>query len=257
MVTCQQSIDKFAKAIEELSTSKYILADTKVSEVLKTVTDSELLYELFEHVAEGFDYFTFKSICLMKKDGVGRFSPPKNDDDILAFTFLLLMEIDNKTVDLLDLCESYFNVGEGKQASFDKFISDLIRPFGEIAQKIAYMLVIGDVSDEEEVKEEQKADENEAQNTGFELKRAPRIEGTLISLINKTGAMIEDCKKEKEREELEELLFVLDQFLTFVQKKDYEGITLAFTALKYMSMKIKKIKIDPDHIMAQVSEVVE
>ena len=66
MVTCEQSINNFKLKMEELINAKYILADNKVSGVLKTISDSTLLYQIFEHVTTDFDYQTFKSVCLIE-----------------------------------------------------------------------------------------------------------------------------------------------------------------------------------------------
>ena len=90
MVTCKNSIENFKARMEDLISSKYILADNKVSEVLKTISDSSLLYEIFEYVTENFDYETFKSVCFsVDDDNRGKLTLPKKDNDVLAFCFLL------------------------------------------------------------------------------------------------------------------------------------------------------------------------
>ena len=66
MWTKENSIANFKNAMNALVESKYILADQKVGDVLKAIAGSRMLYELFEHVREGFDYVTFKSVCLIE-----------------------------------------------------------------------------------------------------------------------------------------------------------------------------------------------
>ena len=56
MVTRKQSIEQFRSRMDELIASNYILADKKITDVLKTVTASKLFYELISYCADGFDY---------------------------------------------------------------------------------------------------------------------------------------------------------------------------------------------------------
>ena len=48
----------------------------------------------------------------------------------------------------------------------------------------------------------------------------------------------------------------LTKFNDFINKKDMEGITLAFTALKYMTKQTKKIKLDVNKLANVLAEVI-
>jgi hypothetical protein len=72
-----------------------------------------LLFELFKHVSEGFDYATVKGVCFAHdSQGNGYFNLPKNDGDVLALGFAILpltllviyFDLDYSTLRILFVC---------------------------------------------------------------------------------------------------------------------------------------------------------
>lgn len=260
MITRKQSIENFAQKMDELINSKFILAENKVSAVLISVADSVLLYELFEHVTSGFDYAKVKGVCFAKDaEGRGHFLMPSSERDILALCFLTLMEIDNKTIDLYELCNVFFQSSEGSQKSYARFASEFLLPFSEVAQKTAYMLVNeqdnelkGEKSAVENPQNERKSTAENAENNGAMAKRS-NAEVYLLKLQILADEQMQKAKKDKDV--YEELIFILGEMERFVKEKNLSGITLCFTALKYISSHAKKVKIDLEKLAGFVSEV--
>ena len=62
-------------------------------------------------------------------------------------------------------------------------------------------------------------------------------------------------KAKKDKDVYEELIFILGEMERFVKEKNLSGITLCFTALKYISSHAKKVKIDLEKLAGFVSEV--
>ena len=253
MVTCEQSINNFKLKMEELINAKYILADNKVSGVLKTISDSTLLYQIFEHVTTDFDYQTFKSVCLIENAEDGeKFSLPKREQDILAFGFLFLFEIDGGIENLFDVCNKYFPSSDGKQSSYKRFTEEFLIPFMVTTERVAYKVLSGESLMEAEELEKAKVGE-ETEN------ESPKIEKTTAQemLEEGRGKAVDLMLSDKKRtEEYEEVVFVIDMFIGFINKKDMEGITLAFTALKYMTKQTKKIKLDVNKLANVLAEVI-
>ncbi len=225
MTTRAESLNNFKNKTDDLIVSKYLLADTKVSEVLKTIADSKILYELFEYVTDGFDYEMYKRIC-MPKEG-GNFSLPKKREDILAFCFLLLMEIDAKKVDLLSLCEKYFSSPDGKQANYNNFALGVLIPFEAATLKAA---------------------ENMMERMG----NGSAVQSAAYSYVTGVIGRVEASAYPQDADEKKELLFVLGKLADYIAEKNGEGITLAFTALKYMTAQIKS----PETNVAEMAEYV-
>jgi len=247
MITRRQSVENFKSKMDDLINSKYILADNKVSDVLKTVSDSSMLFELFEHVTDNFDYETTKTVCFMKIDGEGKFFMPKKDEDILAFCFLLLLEIDAKKVDLLSLCSEYFVSPDGKQGAYDLFATEVLTVFKSITVKVAEFLI----SSDEDVLEEK----GEEQLETYQEETPPSKAETEIFILK--GKVLEAKEKyPKEVEVYDELIFILDELSYFVKIANAEGITLALIGLKYIKPSVKRVKIDIDTIIKYISEVI-
>ncbi len=249
MWTKENSIANFKNAMNALVESKYILADQKVGDVLKAIAGSRMLYELFEHVTEGFDYVTFKSVCLIEgEDGKGRFSMPKRDEDVLAFVFLLLMEIDSRREDILRLILGYFYTSENKQLSYNSFAMQVLIPFGLLTERTAYkMMSCGSGRDDEDGTEERAAADAPAKEREKETERKPVHAGKrrglekLEYVLNRDG---EKLAKAKVRGELkEEIDFAKDMILRFYAERDDEGTACAFLAYRCLAEKAKKANL--------------
>lgn len=236
MLTREQALDSFLTATDELIHSKYILADSKVGDVLKSIAQSRLLYELFEYVTDGFDYAATKSVCLV--DGGKAFALPQKESDVLAFCFLLLMEIDSRKEDVINIATSYFPRPEGIQASYNAFCEQILVPFRLITEKTAARMILG---------EGFKDKENQSEEV--EEKAAE---------INPTGAIAEALsavEREKRRtDETDELAFILGRLSEAVASKKMDDITIAYIALKYALKVVKRPKIDLKAIEKEISE---
>ncbi len=141
MITTHESIDIFKEKIDELVNAKHLFAERKISEVLKVIAGSRMLYELFEYVTRGFDYKTFKSVCFISGGGV---KLPKKDEDLLALCFLLLVGIDGGTESLDELCDAYFPAGGSAQGKFAEFVVSVVIPFALTTEKVAEKIMNAD-----------------------------------------------------------------------------------------------------------------
>lgn len=262
MATNRESLENFKEKINELVNCKYILAERKISDLLKVITDSKMLYELFEYVTDGFDYYTFKSVCF-PDDGNGVKMPVK-ESDLLALVFLLLMEIDMNKESLDGLCLKYFGSNETGQARYAAFVLKVIIPFGLATERAADRLINAqneELSTKKEV--EQKARENttetvsEVQKT--DVKKVP--EKKTYPFIEKARSVAEKYYRgrgifKRNREKKEELDYILFSLENALGKKNAETVTLAYTALKYFVLSEFNLKINLDEIMNGISEEV-
>ena len=226
-------IGKFNKRLDELVNSKYLLADGKISEVLKSIASSELLFEIFAHVTDGFDYALSKGKSFYEEGGKGSFSMPEKDEDKLALVFSLLYEIDDRKEDLFALCNRYFYSAAGNQTSYENFCALVLIPFGETVNKTAYKLINADY-----VPKTRKTDEDVKG-----LKLAVKAEKKRLSAINITS----DQKSEAE--------FVLDKLLTYAEYGDAEAVGVAFIAIKYMNKSVPNLNVDTDGIIAEIQKI--
>ena len=250
MITARESIEKFDQRTSELINSKFLLAEKKIEEVLVTIADSVLLYEIFEHVTEGFDYETFKSVCFSRlANGKGCFKLPKNSADLIAFCFSLLLEIDGGKIDLLELCNEFFWTEEGRQRSFNVFASQVLIPFKNATLEVAYSVLD---SHGETVPSAPVQTVENVQKTTY----SPTITAKSLVLDLKVKAV--DLARENQGfgEDYDELIFVLEELEDYLNNGNLRGVTLAFTALKYLAGHFSAIKIDLVKLAELISEVI-
>ncbi len=132
MDTGREQIDLFLRRCDELMQSKFIIADTKIGELLQAIAASDLLYAFFRDVTGNFDYPAAKS-KYMNYAPYGKTQKkllfPEDPAERLAFVFCLLMEFDNKTLDLGKFLQEYFYEDGSFYESFYAFCNQVIKPF--------------------------------------------------------------------------------------------------------------------------------
>lgn len=260
MWTKEKSIGNFKNAMNALIESKYILADQKVGDVLKAIASSRLLYELFEHVTKDFDYATFKSVCFLNgEDGRGKFSMPKKDEDVLAFVFLLLMEIDSRREDILRLLLGYFYTGDSKQLSYNSFAMQVLIPFELLTERTAYKM-INPQFDEETLAANNAEGERSRAAEAEKGKEADRLRAEekpaaagkrkgLEKLEYVLSRNEEKIAKAKAKEGIrEELSFVKGAMLKYFAAYDDEGVACAFIAYRCLVEKVKKANVELEEV---------
>lgn len=131
-------IDRFFTACDDLITGKFILADSKIGELLKSVASSKELTELFSAVTENFDYNAAKKAYLRfpaeKGAAHGAAFLPVERGDVLAFVFCLLVEFDAGSIRFNDFLLRYFYEDGSYTASYALFADRMIRPFRDIVR---------------------------------------------------------------------------------------------------------------------------
>ncbi len=129
-------IERFLTVCNELIGGKFILADTKIGELLKIVASSNELTDLFSAVTERFDYVEAKNAYLRfpayKGSAHGAAYLPAERGDLLAFVFCLLVDFDSGTMRLNDFLLRYFYEDGSYTASYAIFVDRMIRPFRDI-----------------------------------------------------------------------------------------------------------------------------
>ncbi len=133
MDAAKEEIDLFLKKCDELMQCKFILADTKIGEVLKAIATSDLLYAFFRDLTKDFDYAAAKrKYMLPAADGarnVGKLRFPEDPAERLAFVFCLLVDFDTGRLDLDAFLQQYFYEDGSVYGSFYAFTNQVVKPF--------------------------------------------------------------------------------------------------------------------------------
>ncbi len=131
MTDTKEQIKSFLDKCEELKSCKFIMATTKIKDLLKCIVNCPELYRLFEAVTKDFNYISAKSRCLVTvNDGVFTRSYVVLPDTVgqrLAFIFCLLVEFDKDNINLNDFLRQYFPEDGSYFASYQAFCNTVIK----------------------------------------------------------------------------------------------------------------------------------
>ena len=128
MKSTKEQVLEFLEKCDELTKCKFIMATTKIKDLLKCIVNSPELYGLFERVTKNFNYPEQKSKCLLSGKGAsaGKVVLPQTVEQRLAFLFCLLVEFDRDTINLSDFLHTYFHEDGSYFESYKAFCNTII-----------------------------------------------------------------------------------------------------------------------------------
>lgn len=126
----KEQITDFLSKCEEVRNCKFIMATTRIKDLLKSIVNSPELYELFNTVASNFDYNAAKQQAFLEVDsafyGNSRVVLPETVGDRLAFIFCLLVEIDRNDINLNVFLQKFYPKDGSYYASYHLFCDEVI-----------------------------------------------------------------------------------------------------------------------------------
>ena len=125
METVKAQITDFLNKCEELKNCKFIMATTKIKDLLKSIVNSSELYELFNTVATGFDYPAVKQRCFIEGSRC-KVVLPDTVGERLAFIFCLLVEFDRNEINFNAFLQKYYPKDGSFYSSYHLFCDEVI-----------------------------------------------------------------------------------------------------------------------------------
>ncbi len=139
MSDLKAQISEFKLKCEEIKSCKFIMATTKIKDLLKCIVNCPDVYRLFEAVTADFNYPAVKSKCLVTvNDGVFTKSYvvlPKTVGQRLAFIFCLFVEFDRDTVNFNDFLRVYFPEDGSYYASYRAFCGMIVQGMSDALEQ--------------------------------------------------------------------------------------------------------------------------
>lgn len=124
-------ISDFRLKCEEIRTCKFIMATTRIRDLLKCIVNCPELYRLFEAVTKDFNYPAVKKKCLVTAtDGGYRRSYvvlPQTVGQRLAFIFCLFVEFDRDALNFNEFLRLYFPEDGSYYASYQAFCNKIVK----------------------------------------------------------------------------------------------------------------------------------
>ncbi|MCH5161671.1 MAG: hypothetical protein J1G04_06535 [Clostridiales bacterium] len=115
---------EFVSACEEIKNSKFVLAPSKITALLKSIADNKQLYSMFAAALVDFDYKRVFTSCV---NGAS-FVLPQEPKTVIALVFRILMDIDAGIMPLQNFLEAYF-YSNSVNESYSRFVLEIIAPF--------------------------------------------------------------------------------------------------------------------------------
>lgn len=141
MSTVREQIENFSGKCDDLLQSQYILASSKINEVLRAIAGAPALVELFERAAKPFDYESAKEqYMLPSPDGAedrGILVLPTDPSERIAFIFCILVDIDSGTINFDLFLRIFFSEDDRTSVSYAQFLTQVIRPFKATVCRLA------------------------------------------------------------------------------------------------------------------------
>lgn len=126
----KEKIKAFFGACNELIDGRFILADMKISSILKCIANSEILYNLFARNLVDFNFKgEFKNAKVTNKVNGGYFVMPNEEEKILALFFCIMLDIDNGKLNLQNFVNENFYSQDGYNISYSNFAHNVLIPF--------------------------------------------------------------------------------------------------------------------------------
>lgn len=137
MKSTKEQVEEFLEKCEEITKCKFIMATTKIKDLLKCIVNSPDLYKLFDTVTKDFNYIEQKAQCLIRDNhNFGKVVLPQTVGQRLAFIFCLLVEFDHDSLNLNDFLEAYFHEGGSYFESYQAFCNTIIVGLEDLIKQV-------------------------------------------------------------------------------------------------------------------------
>lgn len=264
-----EGVTNFINACNELVEGKFILADIKISKILKAISESTDVYNLIAESMINYDFDKeFAKAVVKDSNGIEKFQLPDEDEKIIPLIFCLLVEMDSKRINFNEFVKVQFPLANNQNEEYQAFAKTIIIPFRnavanyfdvdiETTNKLAEDEELRNIIDEK-IKEHLL--EKELQEQDDEEQETIIVKTTTIEPIQSDSLVGAVLLAEKQRQEDEEIRLLFDRILRLVRILDDKSayiknplkksnITLLIDAL-YEAYEIKNVKIIIALVMA-------
>ncbi len=256
MRTREESLNNFIELVDELISSKYLFANSKVFEIITAINSSKLLSDAFNYFVDGYDFQTALIDAFVEIGEEKKFILPVKNTDVLAFTYSLLREVNYKNIQLTDLLD-YFDESKNYDVAYQNFAKVVLVPFKSYVYQIAMQMINSTQTPEEasaktieeeplEYKESEKVDQTEKPSS-YENSLA-----TLVRLLDLDRLAVRDSRISSS--DVQELMYLIDLFEEKIREKDKEKISLIYLAYLYAVRPFKKLKTNIKRITEVLME---
>jgi hypothetical protein len=237
----------FLLKTDELLTSKYILAEIKIVGVLKAIASSKTIMDVVRGSLKNFDIDFAKDKYLVRSSydsSRGEFVMPENSGDMIALAFSLLMAVDSKELELGEFLKEYFYADGSLFASYNEFLTKVIKPFRNTVKVITEAIIDGKITicePNKNVNSKTLSEETSVNKTGV-------VEVVNFLKTDKANAL----SSKLDEEVITEAITVIDGFLSAIDKVERTRVKELLVAYKYLAKSHKKLKFNYEELIEKL-----
>ncbi len=240
-MTKVDELNLFLESADDLVESKYIIADVKLANFLRSIAMSNTIIAILKNCLNDFDYLDAQRKYFVKsqQSDKGEFITPTSSRELLAFVFNILVDIDAKRIDFNQLLSKYFFVDGSCSASYEAFTTAVIKPFVNVIQMLMEGVVDGSIQDpiealnaQEGLKAKELAEKAQTEKRERELlmKAYGKSLKAIKDILSADKQKVKDSKLKDSSKE--EIILVIDMFASVLDSDDKDAIQYAFIAYK-------------------------
>lgn len=241
---------EFYKYCNEMIEGRFILSDTKVTNILKSVVNSEVLYNLYSHSMINFKFSEVLERCVADNPNNGGFFVMSTDDkEIIAFVTCLLLEVDKKNINLQAFVTENFFSSDGYNVSYNNFALTILVAYKQAVIKLLGIDENGISFGEDLVGLEENKEEVEEADDETKILFANLV----MNLTDLQNSINEDSKLKYN--EKEELLIVLKALNKAIHMEDLLIMNALLIPLEHMLCKNKKLKGTYERVKMLIADI--
>ena len=251
----KNKMKNFVDACNDFLASKFILSDIKISKILKTVADSEQIYNLLAECMINFNYEEELNRSFFKGGNGGFYLPPEYFK-LIPLVFNLLVSLDSKKIEFKDFLQRNFGLSNQNE-QYSAFGHTVILPFRDAIIELFGMDATQALAEESTAKksklyEKEQEPEVEAQATSKPPVAAPaatqsKTEGNefkaFFNEVKKHANYIADklvlVKKEARRENVK---LIVNAIMRTCDLEDIVILSALVSSLNEIAAKEKYLK---------------
>lgn len=235
MSDVKQQVKTFLEKCEEVKSCKFIMATTKIRDLLKVIVNSSELYSLFRKVCENFNYTEAKrkylitvSNSVINKSYVVL---PEILGERLAFIFCLLADFDNDSLNFNSFLQCYYTEDGSYFSSYHAFCDQIIVSLQQIiAEVYKDEIVSGFVSEGSEILPIQE--ENTVKSTA-NPQLAQKIQEIILIISKEKEILLSSSISDLEKKAG---IIMLDELVSSVKNRNMSQISALLSGYNYFSL---------------------
>lgn len=250
----RKNLVDFFKACNEMIEGRFILSDTKVSNILKCVVKSEKLYNLYSECMQGFKFAqTLESCSASNPANGGYFQMPHTEKDIVAFVTCLLLEVDKHNINLQTFVTDNFYSADGYNISYNNFSLVVLVEYKTAVKNLLGIDEQGNELETEDFYENQVTMEETIEEAKANENTKILFANLMLSIVELQNLINDDSKLKFAQKE--ELLIVLKALNKAVHLEDLLIINALLVPLEYVLGKNKRYKQSYDKLKMLIADI--